>query len=49
VVDGEANAGNLFATIFSAVGIDPEKEYMLGSRPVPLADFHCEPIHEVLV
>ncbi|MDA7527995.1 DUF1501 domain-containing protein [Planctomicrobium sp.] len=48
VVDGEANAGNLFATIFSALGIDPEKEYMLGSRPIPLADFHCEPISEVL-
>ncbi len=49
VVDGEANAGNLFATIFSALGIDPEKEYMLGSRPIPIADFHCSPIQEVLV
>ena len=48
VVDGEVNAGNLFATIFSAVGIDPEKEYLLGSRPVPIADFHCEPISSVL-
>lgn len=48
VVDGEVNAGNLFATIFTALGIDPEKEYMLGSRPVPLADFHCAPIKEVL-
>lgn len=49
VVEGEANAGNLFATIFSALGIDPEKEYMLGSRPIPLADFHCSPISEVLI
>lgn len=48
VVDGEVNAGNLFSTIFTALGIDPEKEYMLGSRPVPIADFHCPPISEVL-
>jgi len=48
VVEGDANAGNLFATIFTALGIDPEKEYMLGSRPVPMADFHCPPIAEVL-
>ncbi len=48
VADGEVNAGNLFATIFTALGIDPEKEYMLGSRPVPVADFHCSPIAEVL-
>lgn len=48
VADGEVNAGNLFATIFSALGIDYEKEYMLGSRPIPIADFHCEPITEVL-
>lgn len=48
VVEGEVNAGNLFATIFTALGIDPEKEYMLGSRPIPLADFHCEPIHDIL-
>lgn len=49
VIDGEANAGNLFSTIFTALGIDPEKEYMLGSRPIPLADFHCPPITEVLL
>lgn len=48
VSEGEVNAGNLFATIFSALGIDHEKEYLLGSRPIPLADFHCKPISEVL-
>ena len=43
VVDGEIGAGELFATIFSALGIDYEKEYMLGSRPIPITDFGCEP------
>lgn len=48
VVDGEANAGDLFATIYAALGIDPMREYMLGSRPIPIADFGSEPIAEVL-
>jgi hypothetical protein len=48
VVDGEANAGNLFATIFSALGIDHEKEIMFGSRPIPLTDFGSSPIAAVL-
>ena len=48
VADGEMNASDLFATIFSAVGIEYDKEYMVGSRPVPLADFGCQPCQEVL-
>jgi len=48
VVEGEASAGDLFATILASLGIDPGHEYMLGSRPVPLADFGSEPITEVL-
>lgn len=48
VVDGEMGPGELFATIFCALGIDYEKEYMLGSRPVPITDFGCEPVREVL-
>ena len=32
VIDDEMNAGDLFATIFAALGIDPEKEYMLGDE-----------------
>ena len=48
VVDGEMNAGDLFATIFAALGIDHEKEYMLGSRPVPIADFGAVPVGELL-
>jgi uncharacterized protein (DUF1501 family) len=49
VVEGEASAGDLFATIFKALGIDHHKEYMLGSRPIPIADFGATPIDAVLI
>ncbi|MCG8651144.1 MAG: DUF1501 domain-containing protein [Pirellulales bacterium] len=48
VVEGEMNAGDLYATIFAALGIDHHKEYMVGSRPVPIADFDSQPCREVL-
>ena len=48
VVEGEATAGDLFATILAALGIDHQHEYMVGARPVPLADFGSRPITEVL-
>ena len=48
VADGEVKAGDLFATIFQAIGVDPAKEYHLGARPIPIVDFGCEPIAEVL-
>lgn len=49
VADGEVGAGDVFATILEALGIYHEKEYFLGSRPVPLSDFGAKPIKEVLV
>jgi uncharacterized protein (DUF1501 family) len=48
VKDGEVNAGDLFATIMSALGVDPKKEYMLGARPIPITDFGSKPVKEVL-
>jgi Protein of unknown function (DUF1501) len=48
VVDGEVDAGKLFATIYSALGINPHKNYYLGSRPIPLVEPGTEPIKEVL-
>ncbi len=48
VVDGEMGAGDLFATIFTALDIDYEKEYMLGSRPIPIADFGAAPREAIL-
>lgn len=48
VADGEVSAGDVFGTIFSAVGIDWQKEYHLGARPIPITDFGHEPIKDVL-
>ena len=48
VVEGEMKAGDLFATIFAALGIDHQKEYYVGSRPVPIADFDSTPCFDIL-
>lgn len=48
VIEGEASSADLFATILTALGIDPAAEYMVGARPVPFADFGAKPIAEVL-
>jgi len=48
VVDGETGPAALFATIYQALGIDHQKQYMVGARPVPLTEPGTEPIREVL-
>ncbi len=48
VIDGEVKAGDLFATIFEAVGIDHKHELHVGARPVPITDFGCGPIKALL-
>ena len=48
VADGEAGAAELFATIYQALGIDHQKHYMVGARPVPLTETGTEPIRAVL-
>jgi hypothetical protein len=48
VAEGEVGAAELFATIYSALGINPHKNYHLGSRPVPLVDPGTKEIKEVL-
>lgn len=48
VVEGEASAGDVAATIFQAVGIDPTKHYQVGQRPVPLAKEDARPIEAIL-
>jgi hypothetical protein len=49
VSDGEVGAAELFATIYNALGIDHQKNYQVGSRPVPLTDPGTAPIDDVLV
>jgi hypothetical protein len=48
VIDKETRSGDLFATIFKALGINWETEYQLGARPIPITDFGCQPIDDVL-
>ena len=48
VVAEEVDAGSLFATIYSALGINPNKNYYVGSRPIPLVNPGVEPIKAVL-
>ena len=48
VADGEVSAGDLFATMLAALGINSQKEYFVGARPIPLADFGSKPVKEVL-
>lgn len=48
VVAEQTDAGSLFATIYSALGINPEKNYYVGSRPVPLVNPGIHAVKEVL-
>ena len=49
VKSGEASAADIAATIFQAAGIDPQKHYQVGQRPVPLAKEDSQPIKTVLL
>jgi hypothetical protein len=40
--------GDLFATIYTALGIDPAAENFAGVRPIPLAPFHSKVVKEIL-
>ncbi|MCI0702699.1 MAG: DUF1501 domain-containing protein [Planctomycetia bacterium] len=48
VVAEEVDAGSLFATIYSALGLNPHKNYYVGSRPIPLVNPGVEAISAVL-
>jgi len=48
VVEGRLDAGQLFATIFRALGIDHQKAYQFGSRPVPLTNPGTQHVPELL-
>jgi hypothetical protein len=48
VLDGQTSAAELFATIYQALGINHQKHYYVGSRPVPLTDPGTSPIRAVL-
>jgi hypothetical protein len=48
VAEGKVGAGDVTATIYKAVGIDPKKSYYLGPRPIPLVPEDSKPIATVL-
>jgi uncharacterized protein (DUF1501 family) len=48
VADGQVNAPDLTATIYTAIGIDPHKDYQFGLRPVPLTKEGARPIQDLL-
>jgi hypothetical protein len=48
VADGEINAARLYATIYRALGINHQKNYYVGVRPIPLTDPGTDPVREVL-
>ena len=48
VTEDEVGAGELFATILAAIGIDPDKEYHVGTRPIPLVNPGIKPIRSLL-
>ncbi|HEV3443107.1 MAG TPA: DUF1501 domain-containing protein, partial [Gemmataceae bacterium] len=48
VAEGKVDAGDVSATIYRAVGINPKKNYRVGPRPVPLVPEVSQPIKTVL-
>jgi uncharacterized protein (DUF1501 family) len=48
VADGEIGSGQLFATVYQALGLDHRSEYYFGARPIPLTNPGIEPVPEVL-
>ena len=48
VQDGKVTEGDFFATIYTALGIDPHTENYQGSRPIPLAPFGSKVVRELL-
>ena len=48
VQDNPVSEGDLFATIYHALGIDPETEHYTGVRPIPIAPFGAKVVEELL-
>lgn len=47
VKDKPVTEGDFFATIYHALGINPKVENLAGVRPVPLAPFGSQVVHEL--
>jgi len=49
VQDNPVTEGDFFATIYQALGIDPETEHYNGVRPIPIAPFGSKVVKDILV
>lgn len=49
VKDKPVTEGDFFATIYQALGINPETEHYAGVRPIPIAPFGSHVVKDVLV
>ncbi len=49
VKDNKVTEGDFFATVYTALGIDPATENYSGVRPIPLAQFDHRVIKDILV
>jgi len=49
VKDNPVSEGDFFATIYKALGIDPETEHYTGVRPIPIAPFGSKVVNDVLL
>ena len=49
VKDKKVTEGDFFATVYTALGIDPTTENYAGVRPVPLAQFGHQVVDDILI
>ncbi len=49
VKDNPVTEGDFFATIYKALGIEPDTENFAGVRPIPLAPFGSKVVKDILV
>lgn len=49
VLEGRVTEGDFFATVYTALGIDPTTENYSGVRPIPLAQFGHSVVEDILV
>jgi uncharacterized protein (DUF1501 family) len=49
VKDNKVTEGDFFATIYTALGIDPTTENYAGVRPIPLAQFDHRVVSDILI
>ena len=48
VIEDEVGAGEIFATVLQAMGVNPHSEYQVGARPIPLVNPGIQAIASLL-